>query len=65
MLVHSAGSGVNSVQVVLSGFSVRLYFYRLRYCATCTCTVETCTVGTCTVYSGDVCDILIVLVGIT
>ena len=27
LLVYSAGSGVNRVQVVLSGFSKRLFFY--------------------------------------
>ena len=27
MLVHSAGSGVNRVQVVLSGFSMRLFCF--------------------------------------
>ena len=27
MLLYSAGSGVNRVQVVLSGFSVRLYCF--------------------------------------
>ena len=27
MLVYFAGSGVNSVQVVLSGFSMRLFYF--------------------------------------
>ena len=36
LLLYSAGSGVNRVQVVLSGFSVRFYFFQAttlcRYC---------------------------------
>ena len=30
LLLYSAGSGVNRVQVVLSGFSVRLFFVHVK-----------------------------------
>ena len=30
LLLYSAGSGLNRVQVVLSGFSVRLFFFRQK-----------------------------------
>ena len=38
LLLYSAGSGVNRVQVVLSGFSVRLFcFIQVKHVCMCGC----------------------------
>ena len=43
-LVYSAGSAVNRVQVVLSGFSVRLFYFCTRSCR-CRCDGDVICVG--------------------